>query len=245
MAFVYHIHLPEHAGVFQEGYIGYTTQTVEDRYSEHRQNAFADYSPNYHIHHAIRKHDKNLVVTTLVEGSPEYCLEIEHHLRPSPNIGWNIAAGGDRGMLGRKHSEETIEKIKKSLRGRPVSDEFRAKLSLAGKGRKKTAEHAAKIGDALRGQKRTEEQCNRIRAALNANPWLLPRAVPANWARADEIAMMIAEGVRHKDILELCGLHRRSSALKHIFSRLKSGWIPQEDPAWLQFKEQYLTEQTV
>jgi hypothetical protein len=243
MAFVYHIHLPEHFGAYEEGYIGYTTQTVQERYAEHVQNAFADYSPNYHIHSAIRKNYENLVVTTLVEGSPEYCLLIENRLRPLPNIGWNIAAGGDRGMLGRKHSEATLKKISESLKGRTLSDSTKQKISEVTKGKPKTAEHASKIGDALRGRVRTEDQCVKMREALNATPWNPPRAVPANWSMAQEIADMVLEGVRHKDILEMCGHHKRSSALKHILDRVKAGWIPKEDPAWLQFKEQYLTEQ--
>jgi hypothetical protein len=111
MAFVYHIHLPEQSGEYDKGYIGFTATTVSERFKEHV--ALAAIAENtYTLHNAIRKHGDALVVTTLVEGSSEYCLDIEYRLRPYPNIGWNIACGGSAPMLGRKHSDATRTKIK-------------------------------------------------------------------------------------------------------------------------------------
>jgi hypothetical protein len=114
MAFVYHVHLPEDFGDCSKGYVGFTSKTVKERYAEHRAAANSKNSTNYPIFNAIRKYGETLVVTTLVEGSDEYCLLIENKLRPEPNLAWNLAAGGSAPMLGKKHSDETRKKMKKS-----------------------------------------------------------------------------------------------------------------------------------
>lgn len=109
MAFVYWVHTSEMTDMWDQGYIGYTGNTVKDRFRSHKKMALS--KGVYPIHNAIRKYGNNLIVTTVLEGSPEYCLSAEKALRPLPNTGWNIAIGGDAPMMGKKHSEETIAKM--------------------------------------------------------------------------------------------------------------------------------------
>jgi len=57
-----------------------------------------------------------------------------------------------RGMLGKKHSKETIDKMIKQRKGHKVSKETREKLSLIHTGRKMTEEQIEKIKEARKKQ---------------------------------------------------------------------------------------------
>ena len=91
MAFVYWIHLPYHTDMLSEGYIGFTSKTVMGRYAQHKSDAKR--YPHITLYKAFCKYGDDLLVTTLVEGSDEYCLDVENRLRPWNKIGWNIKLG--------------------------------------------------------------------------------------------------------------------------------------------------------
>lgn len=112
MAFVYHIHLPEDKGNLEVGYIGFTSKTVEQRWKEHLIVAKSK-TRNYPLYNALNKYS-TIVITTLVEGDVDYCLDIEYRLRPTPNTGWNINVGGQQGGLGIIPSADTREKMRKA-----------------------------------------------------------------------------------------------------------------------------------
>ena len=62
-------------------------------------------------------------MTVLMLENAEACYIYEHCLRPIPNVGWNIAAGGARGnKLGIPRSEETKTKIGNANRGNKRPD---------------------------------------------------------------------------------------------------------------------------
>ncbi len=108
---VYWIHLPEHLDIFSQGYIGITSRSVEIRYSEHIKSSTYKTKNNI-INSAINKYGNNLIYEKLLEGDIDYCRSIENHLRPHPNIGWNINIGGDIApMTGRKHTAESRAKM--------------------------------------------------------------------------------------------------------------------------------------
>src|SRR4051812_45766729 len=92
MAFVYWIHLPEHADMFTSGYVGVTKQAVNTRFSKHKNDA--SNGSKLPIHRAIRKYGTAIVLEVLVEADEGYCYEIEGKLRHTPCTGWNIAIGG-------------------------------------------------------------------------------------------------------------------------------------------------------
>ena len=86
---------------------------MERRFSEHKAIASSDsLFRDYTVYRAIRKYGGSLQVVTLLEASADYCLDIERKLRPKPNTGWNISAGGSAPMLGKSHSEETRARLK-------------------------------------------------------------------------------------------------------------------------------------
>lgn len=68
----------------------------------------------------------------------------------------NLTEGGE-GTVGRIHTDETREKIRKAATGRVASDETRAKLRNIHCGRVFTVEHRAKLSEALRRRFSTPE----------------------------------------------------------------------------------------
>jgi hypothetical protein len=102
--------------MLSQGYIGITSETVEKRYAAHR--SFAK-SNNYIICKAIRKYGDSLIVSTLLEGSLDYCKLVEKSLRSEKYTGWNSAVGG---LSGSPHSEESKRKMsisQKEVQSRP------------------------------------------------------------------------------------------------------------------------------
>jgi predicted GIY-YIG superfamily endonuclease len=86
---VYWIKSAEHQDPFKEGYVGITSQEVEERFKEHKHN-----NKNKHLKNRCRKEDVQIV--KLVENIDEYdAKRIEILFRPEENIGWNINKGGD------------------------------------------------------------------------------------------------------------------------------------------------------
>lgn len=92
---VYWIHRPEHTDIFTEGYVGITNGKARERWAEHRRSSRKN--PDVHcvvINHAIRKHPDLIYEVVVVADTREYCERIEGLLRPTNNIGYNIARGG-------------------------------------------------------------------------------------------------------------------------------------------------------
>lgn len=114
-------------------YIGITNQGAGVRYLHHLYEARSG-SP-FPIHNAIRKYGKNNFTLEIVElcETSEILKEREKYWIAFYNstdrsIGYNMTEGGD-GTFGRKHSEETKEKIRQKALGRKISEETRKKMS--------------------------------------------------------------------------------------------------------------------
>ena len=100
---VYWIHTPEEKDILSQGYVGYTSRSIEDRLFEHKW---------------IKPHH---IVETVFEGTEQDCLDREHMLRPKENIGYNICVGGGippKSKKGRTLSEETKRKMSESHKRR-------------------------------------------------------------------------------------------------------------------------------
>jgi hypothetical protein len=92
---VYWIHKPEHTDIFTQGYVGITNGKARERWAEHRRSSRKN--PDVHcvvINYAIRKHRDLIYEVVVVADTREYCERIEGLLRPTNNIGYNIARGG-------------------------------------------------------------------------------------------------------------------------------------------------------
>jgi group I intron endonuclease len=88
----------------------------------------------------------------------EYCgkdetLKRENYYLELLKPDYNIATDTLAPMLGRKHSAETLEKLRAINTGRTVSEEARAKISASQKGRKLAEEVKAKMGLGRTGEK--------------------------------------------------------------------------------------------
>jgi group I intron endonuclease len=113
------------------------------------------------IKNAMKKYGRdNFSLQILLAGTQEYCYEMERKAIDAYNTlkpnGYNICTGGrgaigifgdKNGMYGRKHSPETLEKIRQTKLGRKASEETKLKMSVAHKGLKRTPEQCKRISD--------------------------------------------------------------------------------------------------
>jgi predicted GIY-YIG superfamily endonuclease len=136
---VYWIHSAEETDITTQGYVGISND-LSRRLSEHK----------------AKKWYSTRLVEVYAEGTIELCKAIERELRPKKNVGLNIAAGGglppnhtgkirsattralisknNVGFKGRKHSPETIARMRSAKAGkpgRPQSEATKKKLSEA------------------------------------------------------------------------------------------------------------------
>lgn len=131
---VYWIHTPEHSDPRTQGYIGITSD-IKSRINAHLKR------PNVIVGAAMRKYDEEAIVfSVLFEGDRDTCLAIEHHLRPSRGLGWNIDVGGRRTW--------TPKSTQSRKTGWTHSDETKALLSERARGVPKSAAHRQSMADA-------------------------------------------------------------------------------------------------
>lgn len=170
---IYWIKSTTHIDPFNEGYIGLTKQSLSTRFNKHKSN-----HKNKHLKYRCIKNDVTIIA--LHENlSSEKAKLIEYFYRPFENIGWNINKGGDipppqKGKYhrkGKKHSEETKEKIRQARAKQVITEETKEKLrgkTPWNKGRKDLGgytlsdDHKKKIGDAKRGKPISEEHRQKI-----------------------------------------------------------------------------------
>ena len=120
-------------------YVGFTTQTIEERWAKHV--SCAKNGGEYVLHKAIRKYgpDAFTIRLEVEHENEEYCLNelerltIESYGTHKDDGGYNMTYGGEKppSFKGRKHSPEARAKISAAGKGRIFSDEARAKIGAA------------------------------------------------------------------------------------------------------------------
>lgn len=144
--------------VTNKSYIGLTSDTVKQRWSNHVSSAMNKNTMSL-FHKAIRKHgrlafivDTVCEVRTLEEASAAERSCIISHQTLVPN-GYNLSEGG-AGTPGvrRPHSEETKAKIGMAHKGKTASPESRKLMSERHRGVPLTAEHREKLSIAQKGR---------------------------------------------------------------------------------------------
>lgn len=86
---IYWIKKSYHTDPKTEGYIGLTSQGIENRFKEHKYN-----TKNKLLRNRCKKEDVEIIC--LHDGLKEKEAKLlEEHYRPTENIGWNINKGGD------------------------------------------------------------------------------------------------------------------------------------------------------
>lgn len=263
MAYVYWLRATHHTNMLEEGYIGYTSKTVDGRFKEHIKAAKSKTQKKHIVHKAILKYEDSLVLTTLVEGSEDYCLMIEEKLRPKDFIGWNQVKGGGvpPSAAGKKQNPEHAIRRNRTIKAMRANeteedrlarlasyakwtDESKAKFSDQCKGKKKSAAHIESMRQCRLGKPQSDESNRKRRETMLANPVIIPSWATSNankkvWSLATDVYNLCAEQPNcYTSYLEnALGLARQQ--LSKIHAKIKSGWNPYEDTAYLEWLAEY------
>lgn len=266
LAFVYWLRAAHHTNVLEEGYVGYTSKTVDGRFKEHIKAAKSKTQKKHIVHKAIIKYEDNLIVTTLIEGSEEYCLLMEERLRPTDFIGWNQVKGGNKppSCLGKKQSPEHAKKaaatrkanLEKETEEQRVarlasyarwSEESKRKFSEQCKGKKKSAEHIANMRKCQLGKKQSEETKQKKRIAMIGKPiapsWATSTANKVVWSQAITAYSYFTAtpGISPNKVEPLMGFAKQQ--LGRVFAKFRNGWNPSEDTLYLAWLAEYNQKQ--
>jgi group I intron endonuclease len=104
---LYWIRHKDHTDMFSEGYIG-VSKNVEARWLRHSR-----YSDNQHLKAAIKKYGwDNLIKEVILVGEEAYCYDLESKIRPTKQIGWNIAEGGAKPPVTQYRGDDYISPLK-------------------------------------------------------------------------------------------------------------------------------------
>ena len=120
---LYWIRHKDHTDMFSQGYIGVSKNT-KTRFERHSK-----YSDNQHLKAAIKKYGwDNLIKQIVLIGEEKYCYDLETKIRPTKQIGWNIAEGGKKPPMTQYRGDNYVSPLKGKkkqtpwLFGRKVSD---------------------------------------------------------------------------------------------------------------------------
>lgn len=154
VCYVYWIKYKWHTDLTSQGYIGISFNPSL-RLISHRK--FSKKIKGQHpLYNALKNPSDTVEMITLCAGSRFYCFEMESRLRPNPNIGWNVLAGGydtTGGRLKFDYSDQRVrERISHSVKLAYLKDP--TLVERCGKrnaGKTLTAEHKAKISSSAKG----------------------------------------------------------------------------------------------
>ena len=132
------------------------------------------------IKNAIKKHGRDKFhLQVLLTSTQDYCYEMERKAIEAYNTlkpnGYNICTGGVgaigifgdmNGMFGRKHSPETLEKMRQVRVGKKATAETKEKMSASHLGQKRTAESRERMRQVALS--RSPELLAKMRKARNA-----------------------------------------------------------------------------
>lgn len=128
--YVYQAARENDRGDYTKGYIGVSIDP-ERRKAEHIKY---DKNGNVHLRRALDKYC-DVEWNIIFEGSDEECYALEKELRPRPNMGWNVAAGGGRPPVNKMFGEDN------PMFGKTFTEEHKRMISDSNKGKVRTAEH--------------------------------------------------------------------------------------------------------
>jgi group I intron endonuclease len=161
-------------------YIGQTINSLNDRKITHKCHGKKD---NNYFHNALKKYGFDNFEWKIIEecSSKEEMDEMEfHYIKQYDSYkkknGYNITMGGEgtqlfgkaNGMYGKKHSEESIEKMRKIKKGKKHTKESKQKISNATKGKNNPMYGTSRCGkdNPMYGKKHSEETKRKISESL-------------------------------------------------------------------------------
>ena len=171
-------------------YVGITRRTVEERWSEHLQEARGSRSQRA-LSRAIRKYGVESFSVLGIANAEDWQSLCDAEVRVIDTLGTKVPAGynmtdGGDGAIGLcqesfdqmrekcrllRHTPETKQRISETGKGRKHSPEAKAKISSARKGKPLSEEHRQKLAVAKIGKKRPDrspEHCRKISEGLKA-----------------------------------------------------------------------------
>lgn len=155
----------------------FTRLSKNIHHNEHLQRAYTKYGPDAF----------DFIIVELVDVSNLYEKEkyyIAKHKATEEEFGYNKCEVGS-GMTGRKHSAETIEKMKKAQLGKIIPKEQRDKISATLTGTKLSPERIAK-SKARRASPETKAKMSLAHKARHkADPSLGIKGANARWGNDD------------------------------------------------------------
>jgi group I intron endonuclease len=168
MGFLYQLTSPS-----GKRYVGVTVRSVEKRWRQHMKDSQRG---NLAIHAAIRKYSPEAFeVKTLAQVEDSEMFELEKRaiaaLGTKAPLGYNLTDGGEGGLPGFTHSEETRRRLSEAKLGRSLTDEHKEKLRAAKLGTRRgphSEETKAKIGAASAGRLHSAESKRKMSAAACA-----------------------------------------------------------------------------
>jgi hypothetical protein len=110
---VYWIRRCNMTDIFNEGYVGVTSLSLSERMNQHSKNVYRKSV----VKKAIDKYS-DIIIDLVYEGNDRECLDLEASYRPSENIGWNIAKGGN---IPTAMNSEKAAKISKTLKEKNIT----------------------------------------------------------------------------------------------------------------------------
>lgn len=137
-------------------YVGLTVVGADKRLRNHKHNARSGRGGL--LYAAMRKHGVDAFTVSVLESGlskTEACVRevaLIAELGTLAPDGYNLAKGGESGLLGFVMSDETKAKMSRAHTLRQADPALRVKTSAALTGRAKSAEHLAKIARALTGR---------------------------------------------------------------------------------------------
>jgi group I intron endonuclease len=165
--------------ISEKYYIGQTVDLAR-RKREHKGEANSGCS--FSFHRALRKYGVDIFEWRVLSDdsssdgmNSRETLLIWAFRADDPDYGYNMSVGGvGGGMLGRKHTDESKQKMSKALKGRVFSPETLARMSAAQKGKQSpkkgkpqwSEEEKKRIGDIHRGKRISEQQKKLISESL-------------------------------------------------------------------------------
>lgn len=170
-------------------YIGKTTTNINSRRTQHCSNAFNKNHSAYNtkFYRAIRKHEKNKFIWSVLLRRPEKdlnkCERRLIHKFNSYKLGYNSTLGGE-GTLGLKHTQLVKDKLSKisskrnSGKGNPrygvkISQETKDKISASHVNKKLSQEHKQKIACSLRGREISERARKQMSLSRGAKEFMV------------------------------------------------------------------------
>ena len=140
-------------------YVGITCRGYKERYKEHLSQALGTDLDTRSVHYGIKKYGaENFSLICLEKGIPDelaeererYYIEL-YHTYYEFGIGYNLTLGGG-GVVGYKHSQESKDKISKSLKGHVFPEERNKKIQQAMLGREYKQEWKDKLSEIRKGR---------------------------------------------------------------------------------------------